>query len=218
MSVFEAIAKEIELLKTRPDLEVLRAKAFLVDGFAEKEASLRRLTAGSTDVECPDEILTGLEIDTELAVYWKHRSQADVAGEFILPSPFMFLDESRLDPVFLDEVHEGIQLRQTRTVDYAGYSGRGSHALLEVRDGKIVDEVLLFDERRLFRMGVRYLEYVSLVRLTRGIEYWQLLYCEGIERRDPRVERIGQGLQFLSREFAGDDYSDLFARLKALSG
>lgn len=215
MNSLEKIVDAIHDLKARRGFVVMRSKSRLVDDFASKAKDLRELAEMTTDIECPAAILPALEISDELAVYWKHAA-AKVAGEFILRSPLVFMVESGFDTAVLEETFDGVKLGETRTVDNAGYSGHGWYALLEVRDGKLVDEVLFFDSHHMYRMGISFAEYISRACLTRGIEYWQLLYCEGVDRDSPRLEEIGRGLELLSREFRDDDYADLFERLERL--
>ena len=107
-------------------------------------------------------------------------------------------------------------MRETRSIDYAAYSGRGIHALLRVQDDHLLDDVLLFDGRHVYPMGLAYLAYVEMVRLTRGIAYWQFLFCQGADVGAPRKETIRQGLELLETTFPDEDYSDLKRRLDRL--
>jgi hypothetical protein len=220
MSVFEDIVTSTKDLSSRKTFSVLKSTTFLVDNFETKKASLRRLVSAVSDVVCPPAVLEGLQIDTELSLYWKHDdgTKRGAIGEFILPSPLIFMLESRLSDVFFDEKYDGVDLRNTRTIDYSGYTAKGIHALLEVKRSKLVDDVILFDERQVFRLHMTYLEYMALIRRTRGIEYWQLLYCDGIDKDNPRLETIDRGLKVLRHEFPEEDFSDLLERLRRQRG
>jgi hypothetical protein len=215
MSDLVRVVEAIHGLKSKRGFVVMHSETLLVDDFAAKAKDLKELMEMTTEVECPVELLPALEMSDRLAVYWKHTA-ADVAGEFVLRSPLIFMMESAFDPEVSDETFNGVKLGETRTVDYAAYSGHGWHAVLEVKGGKLIDEVLFFDSRQMYRMRMSYIEYISLASLTRGIEYWQLLYCEDVDRQSPRIEKIMRGVELLSREFGEENYTGLLDRLERL--
>ncbi|MCV9961722.1 hypothetical protein OIU34_07380 [Pararhizobium sp. BT-229] len=218
MNIFETIAAEIADLKARDDFDVRNATTYLVPDFPANEKNLRYAVAATSDAAVPEDILSALRIDTELGAYWIYQGKAGtkVSGEFVLCSPLVFMMESRLDEAFFDEPYDGIDLRETRSIDYAAYSGRGIHALLRVQKDRLIDNVLLFDGRHVYAMGLAYLDYVEMVRLTRGIAYWQFLFCQGADIGAPRIETIRQGLELLAATFPDEDYSDLMLRLERL--
>lgn len=219
MSAFVKIAAEIDRLQRSANVDV----RFSQDGpllTGTMDATKTRQALGFLKFEVPPSVAKSVEIESELSAYWKSRTptgKEQVTGEFCLRPVLLFGLDSELDPVFKTQRYDGVDLEATRVFDYYAKNGGPIFALMAVADGVLDDKVLVFDEERLYRTSLRYETYLERVRQTRGFLFWQYLFCEGIELEKQRAESISRGLAFVEREFRGEDYSDLWARLERIA-
>lgn len=220
MSVFVEIAAEIERLRGSASFEVeFWARDLLPPGqmtAAKTAAALQFLP-----FECPPTVARSVEIAKELAAYWKPRTSQGkhaVTGEFFLRPVLTFGLDNEIASVFKTREYDGIDLETTRVFDYYHRNGGPIYALLQVVGSALDDKVLVFDEDNVYRTSLRYDTYLQKVRLTRGLLFWQYLFCERVTVDPGRVQRLRRGLSFLEAEFPGDDYSDLWKRLERIAG
>lgn len=217
MNSFSSIATEIGRLRDSPNVEVLFGKSRL----SEKQTVeiLRPSLERAVKVKVSSAVAESLWIDDDLHVYWKsrnHRVDEQVFGEFFLRSALLFAKRSGLSEVFLARKYDGIDLGEMRLFDQYAYNGGPIHALLRVNQGRLEDQVYIFDERDVFRTDLTYEQYLQVLRVTRGFLFWQYLYCQNAKIASYNISNIEQGLNFIEREFPGDDYTDLRRRLSAI--
>lgn len=118
--------------------------------------------------------------------------------------------------MFKTRRYDGIDLNETRVFDYYAYNGGPISVLLPVRNGRLEDGVLIFNERNLFRTSLTYETYLKALTLTRGLLFWQYLLCIDAKVERYEVGALERGLKFLEQIFPNDEYADLRSRLGRL--
>ena len=218
MTIFDSIAAVIDGLKRSSHVEVLFNKNKLTpdDQLIYQQTVLEAII----DLKVPLSIAESLKIDGDLHVYWKskvHQEDKGVFGEFFLQSVIVFGASNQLNEVFLSRRYKTIaDMREMRVFDYYAYNGGPIYSLLRVIDDRLDEHVYVFNERDVFTTTLDYAEYLKRVRLTRGFQFWQYLFCESPDIKDYELAAIKRGLDFLESEFPNDDYSDLKGKLVAL--
>jgi hypothetical protein len=214
-----SLPKTISLLQANTHIEVLYSKS-VVTPFDQKKAEERKTVFKEQyGLECPPGLEDALFISDELFVYWKNKEKEEskiLAGEFHLRSPFLFASESELNDVFKHKKYDSIDLEETRVFDYYPYNGGPIHALLKVEGGTLRDEVLIFNEEDVFRTSLTYQTYLAALHVTKGVIYWQYLYCQRIKAKDYEKKQLKRGLDFIEAQFSAEDYAELRTLWKKL--
>lgn len=218
MTIFDNIAAEIDGLKRSPHIEVLFHKNKLTPD--DQLIYLRTILEPVIGLHVPSSIAESLKIDDDLHVYWKSKVDPEnnaVFGEFLLQSVLLFGVSNQLNEVFLSRHYKAVpDMREMRVFDYYAYNGGPIYSLLRVADGRLDEQVYVFNERDVFTTTLDYAEYLKRVRVTRGSQFWQYLFCENPDVRDYELAAIKRGLVFVESEFPEDDHSELKSKLEAL--
>lgn len=218
MTIFDSIANEIDELKRSSQIEVLFHKNKLTPD--DQLIYLETVLEGVIGLQISPSVAESLKIDGDLHAYWKSKIDPEdrgVFGEFFLQSVLVFGAENQLNETFLSQRYKAIaDMREMRVFDYYAYNGGPIYSLLRAVDGRLEDRVYVFNERDVFPTSLDYAGYLKIVRLTRGVQFWQYLYAENPEVRDYEAAAIQRGLAFLEREFPNDNYSELTNRLAVL--
>ena len=211
MNLVEKIAEEIGRLEKCPTVELIRNKRALVPP-EEKIDGEDNIIKDMYGLECPATILQSLVIDDELSAYWKSTGQSaaqTVVGEFFLRSVLLFAASSGLPETYLNHDYDLVKLAETRVFDYCPYQGGPIYSLVPIVDKRIEDRVYIFNERKVYETSLNYLEYLKVLQRTRGFLYWQYLFCVGIKLEQYELAAMRKGLDFITKTFDKDNYTDL---------
>jgi hypothetical protein len=221
MTIFESLAAEVDNLRRSPRVRVRYSKNKLVrrDGIRD---DVRQFLA----FDVPPLFVETVDFEDNMHVYWSAADNPEdapgVFGEFFMVSVLLLPDKNDLDPIYQSREYAAIpDMRDMRVFDYYAYNGGPIYSLLQVKQGRLGDEVFVFDERDVFRTSLSYDRYLQMLCLTRGFLMWQYLFCKGARVEQYDIESIERGLAFIEREFPHDDYSELRDRLnrvKSLRG
>jgi len=218
MTIFDSIATEIDNLKRSPHVEVLFHKNKLTPD--DRLIHLRTDLESIIGLKLPPSIADSVKIDDDMHVYWKSKVRPEgsgVFGEFFLQSVTLFADNNQLNEVFLSRRYKAIDdMRAMRVFDYYAYNGGPIYSLLRLVDGRLDEQVYVFNERDVFTTTLDYAEYLKRVRLTRGFQFWQYLFCESPDIEDYDLAGIKRGMAFIESEFPKEEYSELRSKLEAL--
>ncbi|MGY4404085.1 hypothetical protein [Bradyrhizobium sp. USDA 3315] len=212
MTVLREIAAQITRVRKDSAVEVVQSDDRLVEeGQLE---TLKEMIAGDRIVYSAC-VLGLLQIGGELRLYWHSKADADnvVYGEFFLQTPLLFGPKNTLPPIFQDMTFGSLQLKNTRLLDWYALNGGPIHALLRVIDGRLDDNVLIFNEKELFQSELTCDTYLKEVARTKGVFYWQYLYCKDKSLQPFEVAALERGLDFLESAFE-EDCTDLRQRLR----
>lgn len=171
------------------------------------------LFVGMFGMPCPPSLQPGLILPDIVSVTWEHGRE--VSGEVqiwnLLSTMHRTLDDS-LHTVTVD----GHRLGDMRIADAVLDKAGPLHTLFEVRDGMISEQLFLFDSRELRRIELTYAAYLDMAAATRGIIYWQYLFCD---RKLPRTveEVLSAELAFLESRFPAAEHGLLRERLRERS-
>ena len=162
---------------------------------------------------CPRSLQPALLLPDIVFVKWKLNQ--DVSGEVQIANPFMAVDR-KLDPSLQDWTLDGHQLANMRIADAVTDLAGPLHTLFEVTEAGISEDLFLFDSRELRRLELSYADYLDKAAASRGIIYWQYLFCE---RRvtQPMAQVLSAELDFLEQRFPGPAIDDLQQRLRKRS-
>lgn len=217
MTIFDELSGQIRALQRSPAIEVRFHNSTLAD--EAKAARVRRTLASIFDLEVAPSVAESVRIADNLYVYWKQKDAPDddaVFGEFYLSTVLLFGPENELNAAFKSKTFDGMDLNDTRVFDHYKYNGGPIYALVPVRNGRIEEDVLIFNEKRLLKTALTYPTYLEALRLTRGVRFWQYLFCENPRVEPYEIDALAGGLAFIAQVFPGDDYRDLRLRLERL--
>ncbi len=214
MSTLTEIAEQIARLQSSGAVEVIKSDDRLEP--EEKLGALKELVAEDR-IKYPECVLELTRIGEALRAYWRSVEAIEgeqVLGEFLLQTPLRFGPDSTLPDTFQDMKFGALQLRDTRVLDWYGYNGGPVHALLRVIDQRLDDKVWIFDERNLFESELVCSDYLRELARTKGVFYWQYLYCKDRRLQPFEVAALERGLSFLESAFQ-ENCDDLRKRLAA---
>ncbi|MER5985777.1 hypothetical protein [Streptomyces sp. NPDC001787] len=133
-----------------------------------------------------------------------HMAEAVVRG----PQPSAF------DPATSET---GRLVEEFRIFETHPVGGTGTYTALRLAHGEDFPEIWYFDIRQgPTRLHISYGDYLKVMLRTRGLYHWQYLFAEPDKENcgmSVSLPYLRDGLDFLSREFPGDDLSDLGDRL-----
>jgi hypothetical protein len=159
---------------------------------------------------CPETLKAGLYLPDTLSADWK--LDDIVSGEFSLSNIFLTIHRT-LDESLHQWTLKDISLSETRFVDAVVLHGGPIYALIVLTGEGISEQLYLFDTREMFELELSYEEYLRTLILTKGIIYWQYLFCR--ERRLAAFEKsvLDKEITFLQTTFPNRDYQQLTAKL-----
>lgn len=175
---------------------------------------LPELFAGMFGMPCPRSLQPGLILPDMVSVTWEH--DREVSGEVQI-SNLLGAMHRTLDDSLQTKTVEGHRLGDMRIADAVLDKAGPLHTLFEVRDGKISEQLFLFDSRELCRIELTYAAYLDMAAATRGIIYWQYLFCD--QQILPTVEEVlSAELAFLESRFPAAEHGLLRERLRERRG
>jgi hypothetical protein len=162
---------------------------------------------------CPLSLQPGLLLPSAVSVTWQY--SRDVSGEVQLSNLLSSMHRT-LDASLLNVTVDGHLLGDMRIADAVLDNAGPLHTLFEVRDGRISEQLFLFDSRELRRIELSYDAYLDMAAATRGIVYWQYLFCE--RRVTPGMAQVlSAELEFLEARFPEPELDTLRRRLRERS-
>jgi hypothetical protein len=218
MSVLDDLAAEVHALGGSELVEVLYRNDRLVD--ESQVVHLREMLTAIFKLEAAAQVEELLRIDDSLHVYWKRKGASEdnaVFGEFHLRTPILFGPKNDLNETYKSKKYDGVNLHDTRVFDYYAYNGGPIYSLLPVHNGRIDDTVLVFNEKAVFSTTLTCSAYLEQLRRTRGVLFWQYLFCKDAKVESYELDALKRGLEFIARVFPKDDFSDLQRGLQALT-
>jgi hypothetical protein len=213
MTILNEIAAQVARVRKSSAVEVMQSDDRLVD---QSQLEILKEVVADDPIAYSACVLDLLQIGEELRLYWRSKAEEEddvVYGEFLLQTPLTFGAKCSLPPIFKEMAFGSLQLKDTRLFDWYGQNGGPIHALLRVIDGRLDDNVLIFNERDLFQSGLTCDTYLKEVARTKGVFYWQYLYCKDKKLQPFEVAALERGLNFLESTFK-EDCADLRQRLR----
>lgn len=194
-----------------PDLGA-KGKSGSIEDAAHDIAPLARMFQAMFGMPCPPSLQPGLVL-ADISVTWEY--SGEVSGEVQLrhlPSAMHRL----LDDSLLNLVVDGHQLCDMRIIDAVTDNAGPLHTLIEVGGGKVSEQLFLFDSPDLELLELRYDAYLEMAAATRGIIYWQYLFCDrGLTHSASRT--LQAELAFLTSRFPAPELEMLERRLRERS-
>jgi hypothetical protein len=164
---------------------------------------------------CPESLKAGLYLPDTVEVDWKLDDR--VSGEFSLSNALMTMHRT-LDESLHSWTLKGIKLSETRFVDAVVLHGGPIYTLIVVNDEGISEQLYLFDTRELFELELSYEEYLRTLSLTKGITYWQYLFCGEMRLGAFEKAVLDEEITFLQKKFTNRDYQGLRAKWEEKGG
>jgi hypothetical protein len=158
---------------------------------------------------CPETLKPGLALPDLLSIDWQ--SGAIVSGEFELSNHFLTMNRT-VDETLCDWVMKGIRLGDMRIVDAAVMHGGPIHVLVPASPSGLAEQLYVFNTREIFELELNYTDYLRQLSLSKGITYWQYLFCRGMRLSGFEKQILRQELAFVQSAFPGPDYQALQAR------
>jgi len=162
---------------------------------------------------CPLSLQAGLILPDPVSVKWQY--SLDILGEVQLSNLYSAMYRT-LDASLLTETVDGYLLGDMRIADAVTDHAGPLHTLFEIRNGRISEQLFLFDSRELRRLELSYDAYLDMAAATRGIIYWQCLFCDWWIA--PRMAQVlSAELDFLESRFPTTELDTLRRRLRERS-
>jgi hypothetical protein len=158
---------------------------------------------------CPETLQPGLALPDLLSIDWK--SGDKVSGEFALSNLFLTMNRT-VDESLRDWVMKGIRLGDMRIVDAVVLHGGPIHVLVPASPSGLAEQLYVFNTREMFELELNYTDYLRQLSLSKGITYWQYLFCQGMKLSGFEKEVLRQELAFVQSAFSGHAYQTLHAR------
>lgn len=169
---------------------------------------MESLFEGTYGAPCPESFRDALALPDHVELRWRRDG---VAGEFKIGNPLM-VSERRLDESVLDLTLDGILLRDTRILDYVADYASPHTVLFKVQSGTIEPTLYLFDFEELRTLEFTYDLYLEWAAVSRGIVFWQFLFCDDRIRSDI-AEVLDKGIDLLRRVAPDPGLDELAERL-----
>jgi len=220
---FEArLRTMVEELEASPELTVKVGPNGPLGTHLGSPAEALKKIGDYRDITLPPSLAENFHRHSDFHVYWRSdRPGPSIGGELrlthigvaIMSAPAAWpADVARNDK-------ERELFRQLKFFDMQPTGGLGTCAAFRVPGDGGEPEVWYFDPRQLgfLRLDIGYGGYLDKVLLTRGLYYWQYLFVDPGDTREPLSETLsdlGTDLAFLENTFPDDDFSELRDRLR----
>jgi hypothetical protein len=215
MSILDDLISVVREIEGTTGIEVIRATyPPEMRSQVTREQLLEILT--DDDLSYPACVPELLGVGDSLGIYWKVPGEGDgndLYGEFYLRTPLFFARSNLLPEILQVQEHSGIDLREVRELDTYAFNAGPIHALMRVVGQKLEDHIYVFNERDVFNSDLDCTTYLKTIVRTRGILYWQYLYCKDKKLQPFEVAALERGLNFLESTFE-EDCTDLRQRLR----
>jgi hypothetical protein len=214
---FKETISDLQTLASHPELEISYGDLETPHGTNLDHKAVSK----QIGIDCSAAVAETTSIESEFSAYWKGKptdTAPVVLGEFNLRSVLKFGRENELNEVYFEYEYDVWDLRETRVFDYYAYNGGPIYALLPVNEHRLEDNVLVFDERNLYKTDLDFSSYLAALAGSKGFLYWQYLFCENVACEPYHIEPIEQGLAFIEATFPRSDLSDLKNRFLVLKG
>ena len=167
------------------------------------------------DFDIAKEFWETVMIPSELSLQWGHHldGEFEVAGGFRLFNIFEAISMNQLQ-TFNQDLNNDTSLLYQRA-RYFDNQPDGIAAVLFVDEDDIFFRVWIHDEGHFEKLDISYLEYLDKVFLTKGMFYWQYLFCDEEVYKNItyyKKQYIEKMLRVLRIFFPDEDYSDLNTR------
>jgi hypothetical protein len=165
----------------------------------------------------PDSLIELVSFPAKLCLDWRVKGSQDpeLFGEFCLENIInaITLDKNQVK-VTDEDIDEGtkILMRKARYFDTQPQKGWDTATVLILEEGRTFPDLWLLDDLQLFKMRMSMEEYFDALFLTKGMYYWQYLFCDESVYRDTSLykkEYIMKMLEILPVIFPERDYSAL---------
>lgn len=161
---------------------------------------------------CPPSFHEGLLLPDRVEIRWQ---AGEIAGEIMIRNPLMSLKRT-LDPSVMDWTLEGVPLAETRILDQVTDNAGPFWIVFRITKTEVDPTLYLFDQRDLWTLRIDFNAYLEMAALTRGIVFWQFLFCD--DAMPPDVTKaLQEGLQHLRKRAADPGLDELDRRLKERS-
>lgn len=214
IEILADLARSIDELRASPHVRIAHDEADLSAGPEPGEFGPEVTFPEDFGYACPPTMVPGLYLPDEVSVDWRHADR--IAGDWSL-SNHLFTRRRLLDDSVLDQTLGGIRLGDTRVVDAALRQGEPIYTLVHAPDGRLSDRLYVYDTRELFPMEIAYDAYLRALSVTKGILYWQFLYCRGLRLRGFERDVLGGEIEFLRAEFPTRSYDEVEAKWREKS-
>jgi len=158
---------------------------------------------------CPETLQVGLALPDLLSVNW----QADpkVSGELALSNHFLTMNRT-IDESLSDRVMKGVKLGDTRILDAVVLHGGPIHVVVPTSRAGLGEQLYVFNTREMFELEIDYTEYLRQLSFSKGVTYWQYLFCRNLRLTGFEKAVLQQELAFLQLAFPAGDYQRLQAK------
>ncbi len=166
--------------------------------------------------ECPASFRVGLFFPDTISVSWKSENNDKISGEFSLNNIFLAVDKT-LDESLHEWQFKEIKLADMRIMDSVIFNGEPIYTLIHLGSSGIAENLYTFNTRELFLMELNYEEYLKKMIQTKGIIYWQYLFCREMQLTGYEKAVIKEEIKFLETTFVNKSYEELWFKLEEKS-
>jgi len=158
----------------------------------------------------------------ELGLFWKVKKSEDpeILGEFHLENVINAISiptaQVQVYNEDLDEATKSL-MRRAHYFDAQPSQGWNTATVLLLDDGKAFPELWFMDDNRMHQMELSISTYFDALFLTKGMYYWQYLYCEpgAYAQADLyKKQYIARMMEVLPSLFPEADYGNLRERFE----
>jgi len=161
---------------------------------------------------------------SKLYLYWKIRDSVnpELIGEFCLLNIINVLTLNDRVDVTNEEIDEDTKalMRKAHYFDTQPEKNWTTSTVLIPEESKDFPDLWLLDDLRLYRMCLSIEQYFDVLFLTKGMYYWQYLFCDKAAYMDTTFYKkryIKEMLNILPEIFPSRDYSILIERFHEIS-
>jgi hypothetical protein len=173
----------------------------------------------------PDNLKELMSFPAKLCLDWKLKDNKnpELYGEFCLENIInaMTLEKNQVK-VRNEDLNEDTKalMRKAHYFDTQPQRGWDTATVLIIEEGKEFPDLWLLDDLQLFKMRVSMDQYFDALFLTKGMYYWQYLFCDKAAYIDTSFYKkryIMEMLKILPEIFPRRDYLLLIERFQELS-
>ena len=173
----------------------------------------------------PDNLKEIVSFPAKLYVDWKVKDsqEPELFGEFCLENIInsLTLNKNQVK-VMNKDINEETKSLMVKAHYFDNQPGKNwtTSTVLILEEGREFPDLWLLDDLQLFKMKLSMAQYFDALFLTKGMYYWQYLFCDKkayIHTSYYKKNYIMEMLKILPKIFPGRDYSELIERFQALS-
>ncbi|MEQ8540643.1 MAG: hypothetical protein RIB93_24700 [Coleofasciculus sp. D1-CHI-01] len=176
------------------------------------------------EYKIPENMKELVSFPAKLYLYWKVRDSEDpeLIGEFCLQNIINVLTLNDRVDVTNEDIDEDTKalMRKAHYFDTQPEKSWTTSTVLIPEESKNFPDLWLLDDLRLFRMNLSIEQYFDVLFLTKGMYYWQYLFCDKAAYIDTSFYKkryIMEMLKILPEIFPRRDYSLLIERFHEIS-